>query len=111
MELERVEDQNQYLNILGDLIQGQTETTKILIEIRKQSAGLTSIQLDLVVNDQVKDIVNVLEENNHITKQEASKWKHINLEDKKILEARNTELKDSTADQIKKKLYDPNKKK
>lgn len=83
MELERVEGQNQYLNILGDLIQGQTEITKILIEIRKQSAGLTSIQLDLVVNDQVKDIVNVLEENNHITKQEASKWKHINLEDKK----------------------------
>lgn len=83
MELERVEGQNQYLNILGDLIQGQTEITKILIEIRKQSAGLTSIQLDLVVNDQVKDIVNVLEENNYITKQEASKWKHINLEDKK----------------------------
>ena len=83
MELERVEGQNQYLNILGDLIQGQTEITKILIEIRKQSAGLTSIQLDLVVNDQVKDIVNVLEKNNHITKQEASKWKHINLEDKK----------------------------
>ena len=59
MELERVEGQKQYLNILGDLIQGQTEITKILIEIRKQSAGLTSIQLDLVVNDQVKDIVKV----------------------------------------------------